>query len=316
MMTLERPIVRSIATEEASWVMTNRMTFLAKASETDNEYSLTHSLVAANGTPPPHTHSREDELFYVLNGEAKVLVGDDEFYIGPGSTIYLPRGLAHVRVVTSESFEALTLTTPGEFAEFYRRFAIPATHEGLPKFYEAESPRLEDLLQAGAEHGLTFLPPGASVGSWPIPEIHATPKHVQVGEGEELDVLGSLVTIKLEGSDTQNLFSLFEIEDPAGMNGPTHIHHADSEAFYVLEGAYEFTVGDRVERATAGSFVYVPKHVQRKRRNYSSSTGRLLAITATSGHENFYREIADMKSYDPSRLEIAGRRYGMEMVKL
>jgi mannose-6-phosphate isomerase-like protein (cupin superfamily) len=253
-------------------------------------------------------------VFYVLSGEVKVLVGEEEFIAGPGSTVYLPRGLAHVPIVTSESSENLLLTTPGDFANFFNGLSIPATGDGLPRFDQVEMPRLEDLLQTGTQYGITFLPPGASVGSWPIPEIHATPRHLSAGAGQKLDILGSRVTIKLEGSDTQNLFSMFEIEDPAGMSGPTHIHHADSEAFFVLEGAYEFTIGDRIERATTGSFVYIPKHLPRRRRNYANTTGRLLAITATSGHENFYREIAEMKTFDSARLQVAANRFGIEIL--
>lgn len=315
MMTLEKPIVRSIATDTASWFMTNRMTFLAHASETENDYSLTHIVATPNGTPPPHVHSREDEVFYVLKGQAKVQVADQEMIAGPGSTVYLPRGLAHVPMVMSDSAEALVLIAPGEFANYFKGFSVPAIGPGLPRAAQVQMPLIEDLLHAGNEYGVTYLPPAASVASWPIPEIHARPRLVAAGEGEVLDVLGSKVTIKLDGSDTQNLFSMFEIEDPAGMTGPLHIHHADSEAFYVLEGAYEFHIGDRVERATAGSFVYVPKGSPRKRRNYAQTTGRVLAITATSGHEHFYREIAAMKSFDPARLEVVGRRYGIEMVR-
>ncbi|MBC8065178.1 MAG: cupin domain-containing protein [Chlorobia bacterium] len=313
MMTLEKPIVRSIATDTASWFMSNRMTFLANASETENDYSLTHIVATPSGTPPPHVHSREDEIFYVLNGQAKVQVADQEMIAGPGSTVYLPRGLAHVPIVLSDSAETLVLIAPGEFANFFKDLAVPAG-PGLPRASQIQTPLIEDLLHAGNEYGVTYLPHGASVAGWPIPKIHAQPKHVGAGEGETLSVLGSKVTIKLEGSDTQKMFSIFEIEDPAGMTGPLHIHHADSEAFYVLEGAYEFQMGDRVERAAAGSFVYIPKGLPRRRRNYAQTTGRVLAVTATSGHEHFYREIAAMKSFDPARLEVVGRRYGIEMV--
>lgn len=314
MLTLEKPIFRSIVSNEAKWFMTNRITPLVKADETENEYSLSHQIVASNGTAPPHVHSREDELLYVLAGDLKVLVGESEYLAEAGSIVYMPRGLAHMPMVTSDSAEILRLATPGEFASFYNGLSIPAEGTGLPRFDQAELPRLENLLQTGTEYGITFLPQGASVGSWPIPEIHATPRQIAAGEGQVLNVLGSKVTIKLEGSDTQNLFSMFEIEDPAGMMSPLHIHHADSEAFFVLEGAYEFWIGEEVERATAGSFVYIPKHLPRKRRNYSSSTGRLLAITATSGHENFYREISEMRNFDSARLEIASKRYGIEIL--
>ena len=44
---------------------------------------------------PLHVHSREDELFYALEGEHVVRRGDDEFTLAPGDSIFLPRGVPH-----------------------------------------------------------------------------------------------------------------------------------------------------------------------------------------------------------------------------
>ncbi len=40
---------------------------------------------------------------------------------------------------------------------------------------------------------------------------------------------------------------------------PLHVHHADDEAWYVLEGALRFRIGDEVCEAGAGSAVFAPK---------------------------------------------------------
>jgi mannose-6-phosphate isomerase-like protein (cupin superfamily) len=46
---------------------------------------------------PRHVHEREDELFFVLEGEHVFEIGDEEFRIGPGGTAFGPRGVPHAQ---------------------------------------------------------------------------------------------------------------------------------------------------------------------------------------------------------------------------
>jgi len=45
--------------------------------------------------PPLHVHDREDECFYVLDGELSIRCGDDAFAAVAGSLLFLPRGRLH-----------------------------------------------------------------------------------------------------------------------------------------------------------------------------------------------------------------------------
>src|SRR6266545_6843927 len=69
-----------------------------KASGRSTGGSLTLIEVAIDGGPPrhTHTHTREDESFYVLTGTLDVECGEDRFQAGPGSFVFLPRNLPHV----------------------------------------------------------------------------------------------------------------------------------------------------------------------------------------------------------------------------
>jgi mannose-6-phosphate isomerase-like protein (cupin superfamily) len=53
---------------------------------------------------PAHVHANEDELFYVLEGEHIVRVGKEERRLGPGDSLWAPRGVPHAqrRVVPGE----------------------------------------------------------------------------------------------------------------------------------------------------------------------------------------------------------------------
>ena len=49
--------------------------FLATGEETNGKYALWEAIVPPGGGPPPHVHSREEESFYVLEGEIMLQIG-------------------------------------------------------------------------------------------------------------------------------------------------------------------------------------------------------------------------------------------------
>jgi mannose-6-phosphate isomerase-like protein (cupin superfamily) len=90
---------------------------------------------------PRHVHTHEDELFYVLDGEHVIEVGDEELHVGPGGTVFAPRGIPHAqrRVVPGEG-RLLVLTTPGGFDGFFRELAAADSAGTLgPDAYAAAS---------------------------------------------------------------------------------------------------------------------------------------------------------------------------------
>ena len=44
---------------------------------------------------PRHTHTREDEAYFVLSGELEVIVGEEVFFLRPGDTLIAPRYFPH-----------------------------------------------------------------------------------------------------------------------------------------------------------------------------------------------------------------------------
>jgi mannose-6-phosphate isomerase-like protein (cupin superfamily) len=90
---------------------------------------------------PRHVHTHEDELFYVLDGEHVIEVGDEEHRVGPGATVFAPRSIPHAqrRVVPGEG-RLLVLTTPGGFDGFFRELAAADAAGTLgPDAYAASS---------------------------------------------------------------------------------------------------------------------------------------------------------------------------------
>jgi quercetin dioxygenase-like cupin family protein len=116
--------------------------------------------------------------------------------------------------------------------------------------------------------------------------------HVPTGAGAALEVLGELVTFKTVGADTGGAYAVWEDTVPPGGGPPPHVHHREDEAFYVLEGEFEFfRQGQPPLRATAGDYVRTPVGVPHTFTNVGATTGRLLALAAPAGIERFFSEV-------------------------
>src|SRR5579871_2674472 len=97
MQTQVRKEVRLLAAGEGvrNRVMGVDVREILSAADTAGEFYLAENIVSSGGGPPPHVHSREDELFYVLEGTLDILLGDRTYQATAGSLAYLPRGVAH-----------------------------------------------------------------------------------------------------------------------------------------------------------------------------------------------------------------------------
>jgi uncharacterized RmlC-like cupin family protein len=73
---------------------------------------------------------------------------------------------------------------------------------------------------------------------------------------------------------------------PPQLGASPHIHHRETEAFYVLEGKLEFLKGDSTERAGTGQYVFVPRGVVHGFTNVGDEPARFLSILTPGGlHE-------------------------------
>jgi mannose-6-phosphate isomerase-like protein (cupin superfamily) len=73
---------------------------------------------------PLHVHEREDELFYVIEGEHFFQVGDEQFRVGPGGLVFAPRGVPHAqRRAVPRTGRVLVLTAPAGLEGFFRELA-------------------------------------------------------------------------------------------------------------------------------------------------------------------------------------------------
>ena len=97
---------------------------------------------------------------------------------------------------------------------------------------------------------------------------------------------------------------------------PLHIHHKADEFFYILEGQFAFTVGDRTEQAPAGGFVFIPKGTPHGYKNVGSEVGILLGFVSPAGLESFYRAQAKMPpgQMTPTLYRELAAKYDMDII--
>jgi mannose-6-phosphate isomerase-like protein (cupin superfamily) len=113
---------------------------------------------------------------------------------------------------------------------------------------------------------------------------------VAPGEGQVVRVPGHPYTYKAKSADTGGAYALIEVTI-TGDGPPQHIHGAEEEAFYVIEGSVNIQVGDDVVLATPGAFVLIPRGTVHTFWNASATPARLLVIVSPPGLEQYLAEV-------------------------
>lgn len=112
-------------------------------------------------SPPLHLHRNEDEIFYVLAGDFRFQVGDEERRLSAGETFFAPKGVPHTyRVESSEGGRWLTITSKGDFERFVRAMSRPAERSELPDPRGAPTPgEVKALAAMARSHGIELVGP-------------------------------------------------------------------------------------------------------------------------------------------------------------
>jgi quercetin dioxygenase-like cupin family protein len=169
---------RGASLERSKWYMGMLLTNLAETADTNRAYSLFEATLVPGTEPPPHVHSREDELFYVLEGEFDVYVGKEVLNGKTGECIFLPRFKPHTFIVRSPRLRLLILFTPAGVEEAFRGMSSPAQNLEPPTealTYSAED--LEQTAQRFSASGVRMLAPEEVAHQLPL-YPHSVPANV------------------------------------------------------------------------------------------------------------------------------------------
>jgi quercetin dioxygenase-like cupin family protein len=143
--------------DRSVWYSGWLMTFLATAEETQGKFALIESVGRKGSVPPPHIHHREEESFYVLDGEMTVSVGDRTIKATPGTLVVVPRDTVHSFVIESEQLRVLTLLTPAGLEGWFKEFSVPAAALTLPPPAEISRSEIQRMLEVSPQYGVEFV---------------------------------------------------------------------------------------------------------------------------------------------------------------
>jgi quercetin dioxygenase-like cupin family protein len=155
-----RPVSVGPGEGEAYWFLGTLATIKASSETTGASVAVIEHLAPRGSGSPLHIHSREDEWFYVIEGELTFWV-DGQVTVAPaGSFVYGPKGLPHTFIVSSEVARFLLVTEPAGFEAFLRAAGQPAQRREIPP-PATEPPDVDGLAKLAATFGLQIVgPPG------------------------------------------------------------------------------------------------------------------------------------------------------------
>jgi quercetin dioxygenase-like cupin family protein len=133
--------------------------FLALGEETEGRYALWEANVLPGGGPPPHVHSREEEGFYVLEGEITFLVGDRHLVAGPGVFVNMPVGTLHAfKNESGRPARMLISVAPAGLEKMFFEVGQPVP-EGARTVPPPTREEIEKLLAVAPRYGLEIRLP-------------------------------------------------------------------------------------------------------------------------------------------------------------
>lgn len=112
--------------------------------------------------------------------------------------------------------------------------------------------------------------------------------------GRSIWLMGMLCTFKAISAETGGAYSVYIATIPPHTGAPPHIHHQETEAFYMLEGALDFIAGERAVHATSGDFLHVDKGVLHGYTNPGPAIARYVGIVTPGGlHEQLFAALGE-----------------------
>src|SRR3954449_12044228 len=148
----------------AAWVVGDHYTVKASGEDTGGALALIEGVGAPRAGPPPHVHSREDEAFYVLEGEFEVHIDDRRLTAGPGTWVTLAKGSLHYfRNIGPTPAKMLILATPAGLDRFFLEAGREAT-DTTPESGAVRPGDPEKLLAIAPKYGVEIPLPRSAGG--------------------------------------------------------------------------------------------------------------------------------------------------------
>ena len=149
------PKMNSPELKNSYWYIGHLMSILISGKDTNGAFSLIHGYEIRGLEPPPHVHTKEDESFYILDGEINYTVDNELFKAKRGDWIFLPRNVQHSFQVQSDQAEVIIHLSPGGFEEYFREMSEPAKALIIPPRPQGP-PDVKRIIETASKYGVRF----------------------------------------------------------------------------------------------------------------------------------------------------------------
>jgi quercetin dioxygenase-like cupin family protein len=143
-------------------LITDIHTIKATGDETNGAFAVTEITARPEFGPPPHTHTREDESFYVVEGDLECsLDNGTPFVVRAGTFVYLPKGVLHThKAVGTGPARVIAMYVPSGVERFIAEAGQP-TSETDPPAAIPDMSDLQRIVAIAATYGITVPAPPA-----------------------------------------------------------------------------------------------------------------------------------------------------------
>jgi mannose-6-phosphate isomerase-like protein (cupin superfamily) len=133
--------------------------FLATGEDTNGKYALIEALVGPGGGPPPHVHSREEEGFYILEGEITFTINDERVVATAGMFANMAIGTPHsFKNESNKPAKMLVSVAPAGLEKMFMEIGLPLA-EGATIALPPTGEDIEKLLAIAPKYGIEIRLP-------------------------------------------------------------------------------------------------------------------------------------------------------------
>jgi quercetin dioxygenase-like cupin family protein len=158
--TRQAPALKPVAVPsgggEARWWFGSLAVIKATAADTGGQMTIVEITEAPGAAAPLHVHHREDEGFWVLEGDVTFEVGGMTIEAQAGDYAFGPRDIPHRYTVGDTGCRMLFICTPGGFEKLVTEMSEPAGSRTLPPPSE-EEPDWGRIAAIAEAHGAELL---------------------------------------------------------------------------------------------------------------------------------------------------------------
>lgn len=150
------PVAVSSDAGEARWWLGSLAVIKARAADTGGQLTIIEVTESPGAEAPLHVHRREDEAFWIIEGDVTIEVGDTAIEAHAGDYAFGPRGIPHRYTVGPNGCRMLFICTPGGFEDLVIDMSSPAGSRTLPP-PSAEEPDWAHVAAVATAHGCELL---------------------------------------------------------------------------------------------------------------------------------------------------------------